>query len=204
MRRLALPCAVLAGALAAGCAHDPPPEPVAPPPPPPVLAPPPVPPPPPPPAPPPKRTRQKVTEFKMEGHALVLPAPIVFEPASDKLSPQSDEMLEIVRDFLDARPDLTVLRIEGHTDSEGNVDAALALSQKRAMAVARWLVAMGVPCERLFPVGFGQSRPIAPNDTPDHKAQNRRIVFAEARIKKQAVDGLAVDAGGTPAGDACR
>ncbi len=140
----------------------------------------------------------------MDGHVLELPAPIVFETGSDRLSPASDEMLEIVRDYLDAKPEVTLLRIEGHTDAESNPEASFVLSQKRAMTVARWLIGMGVRCDRLLPVGFGQSKELVADDTPEHKAQNRRIVFVDAAIKGKPVNGMAVDGAGRPAGVPCQ
>jgi OmpA-OmpF porin, OOP family len=196
---------LIGSALAAGCAHDPVP-PAAPPPLPPVVlvAPPPALPPPAPPA--PARTRkqrQKATEFMVEATGIKLPGPVVFEPGSDKLSPQSDEVIEVVQDYLDANPDVTRLRIEGHTDNEGTAEGNLVLSQKRAMAVARWLVGVGIRCERLIPVGFGQTAELAPNTSPENKARNRRVAFHPAAVKGKPVDGLAVDGGGTPAGDPC-
>lgn len=189
------------GALA-GCGSDPPPEPHTPPPPPAVApaeaA------PPPPPAPPPKRGRVKVTEFRIEAGALALPGPVVFESSSDRLSPASDEVLEVVHDFLDAKPDVTLLRIEGHTDSDGNAGALQTLSEKRALAVARWLVGAGVKCDRLIPVGFGHSKPVTSNDTPENKAHNRRVAFAPAALRGRPIGGMAVDGGGKVAGDPCR
>ncbi len=191
-------------AFLAGCHDAPPPGPPPQPPPPPiVLAPEPAP-PPPPPAAPTKKQRIKTTEFKLEGGLLKLPGPVVFETGSDRLSPVSDEVLEIVHDYLDAKPDVTLLRIEGHTDTDGNPAANQTLSEKRSMAVARWLVGVGVKCERLMAVGFGQAKPIVPNDTPDNKAQNRRVAFIPAAIRGKPNCGLAVDGGGKPAGDPCR
>src|SRR5690242_18419887 len=97
--------ALLGAALAAGCAADPPPPPAPPPPPPPIglTA---EPPPPPPPAPPPKKGRVRATEFKIESGALVVPGPVVFEANSDKLTQASDEVLEFVHDYLDAKQDI--------------------------------------------------------------------------------------------------
>ena len=97
----------------------------------------------------------------MDRHTLELPGPILFEVGSDRLSPASDEMLEIVHDYLDAKPDVTLLRIEGHTEGDGNAEANFVLSQKRALTVARWLTGMGVRCDRLLPVGFGASKELA-------------------------------------------
>ncbi len=146
----------------------------------------------------------KVTEFQVDNHVLKLPGPVLFEGNSDKLSPTSDEVLEVVHDYLDAKPEITLLRIEGHTDSEGNVAALQTLSERRAMTVARWLVGVGVKCDRLIPVGFGHTRPAVPNDTTDNKAQNRRISFVDAAVKGRPVNGMAVDGAGKVAGDPCR
>jgi OmpA-OmpF porin, OOP family len=209
MRDFAAPllCAtmLIGSAFAAGCATAPPPPP--PPPPPPVVVAPSVAPGPPPAPEPPARTRRqrkRVTEFQVDTNGIRLPGPVLFEPGSDKLSPVSDEVIEVVHDYLDANPDVTLLRIEGHTDNDGTPEANLVLSQKRALAVARWLVGVGVRCERLVPVGFGQTKELVANTSPENKAQNRRIAFYPALVKGKPVDGLSVDGSGTPAGDPCR
>ncbi len=163
---------------------------------------------PPPAAPPPapKRARRtpKVKEFNMEGERIKLPGNIVFETGSDQLKPESEPVLEIVQDYLGQKTQVTLLRIEGHTDSDGNKAGNQALSEKRAMAVARWLVAQGVECSRLIPVGFGQDKPIADNATPDGKAQNRRVAFVNAALNGKPIGGLDVGGGGKVAGDPCR
>ncbi len=196
---------LVGAAILAGCHEAPPPAPPPQPaPPPPLVVPEPPPAPPPPPAAPTKKVRKKVTEFQLESGALKLPGPIVFETNSDKLSPVSDEVLQIVVDYLDAKPDVTLLRIEGHTDTDGNPATNQTLSEKRAMAVARWLVGQGVKCDRLMPVGFGQTKPIVPNDTPDNKAMNRRVSFVNAALRGRPIGGIPVDGGGKPSGDPCR
>jgi flagellar motor protein MotB len=72
--------------------------------------------------------------------------------------------------------------IEGHTDdqpiSNPYYDSNWELSTSRATAVARLLIdKYGLPAGRLGAIGYGQYRPIVPNDTPDHRAMNRRVVF---------------------------
>ncbi|MCS6820761.1 MAG: OmpA family protein [Microscillaceae bacterium] len=67
--------------------------------------------------------------------------------------------------------------ISGHTDSDGNEQKNLLLSQNRAQAVANYLIQKGINKERITYQGFGESKPIAPNDTPENKAKNRRIEF---------------------------
>jgi len=70
------------------------------------------------------------------------------------------------------------LRVEGHTDNQGNAAANQALSEKRAQAVMGWLVANGVDSSRLSAKGFGQSKPLADNGTEDGRAKNRRVELA--------------------------
>jgi OOP family OmpA-OmpF porin len=172
--------------------------------------PPPPPPPPPPaatpaPAPTPKpKPRITATAFKVASDGkLGLPGPVVFVTGSDQLSPESDAVLEHVQKYLEATPAVTLLRIEGHTDNVGKPADNQILSQKRAMSVARWLVAKNIDCKRLIPVGFGDTKPIADNATEDGKAQNRRTSFFNAALNGKAIGNLPVDAGGKVAGDSC-
>ena len=69
------------------------------------------------------------------------------------------------------------LRVEGHTDNQGNAATNQALSEKRAQAVVDYLVRAGLPASRFTAVGYGSARPVATNDTDEGKAQNRRIEF---------------------------
>ena len=69
------------------------------------------------------------------------------------------------------------LQIEGHTDSRGDDDFNLDLSQRRAAAVVDFLVWRGVSRDRLVPIGFGETKPIADNESPAGQATNRRVVF---------------------------
>jgi OOP family OmpA-OmpF porin len=69
------------------------------------------------------------------------------------------------------------IEVAGHTDSDGEDAANQALSEKRAQAVADYLVKAGLPVNRFTAVGYGSAQPIATNDTEDGKAQNRRIEF---------------------------
>jgi OOP family OmpA-OmpF porin len=149
------------------------------------------------------RPKMKMT-FKLKGNQVDLPGPVVFETGSDVLRPESDEILTLVHDFLQQRKDVTKLRIEGHTDSDGDDKANQTLSEKRSMAVARWLVSKGDDCKRLIAVGFGETKPIADNSTADGKAQNRRTAFFIAELKSKAVDELPLDGGGKNAGDPCK
>ncbi|MFO0591043.1 MAG: OmpA family protein [Polyangiaceae bacterium] len=153
----------------------------------------------------PTQTPAPQTTFETDSKgALKLPGPVLFETGKDVLKPESDAVLQVVKDYLDAKPQITKLRIEGHTDNVGTPASNMTLSQLRAYAVAKWLVAKGVRCNRLLPVGFGDTRPVADNTTEDGRAQNRRTMFVNAELKGSAIGGMPVDGGGTAAADPCR
>jgi OOP family OmpA-OmpF porin len=152
----------------------------------------------------PRKNPTPTTQFVVTDNRITLPGPVVFRTGSDDLDPVSDTVLEVVLDYMSSKPEVTLLRIEGHTDSDGNAASNQTLSEKRAMSVARWLVDAGIDCRRLLPVGFGQTKPIAPNDTPANKAQNRRVAFINAAIQGRAIGGMSTSAGGVIAGDPCR
>lgn len=147
---------------------------------------------------------QPKPKYSVEGGQLKLPGPVVFETGKATLKPESDEVLQIVHDYLKDKPDITLLRIEGHTDTDGNDADNQRLSEGRSLAVAQWLVAKGIDCKRLIPVGFGETKPVAANDTPENKAQNRRTAFVNAALKGKPIGGMPVDGGGKVAGDPCK
>lgn len=158
---------------------------------------------PPPEAPKPEEKKPQVN-FEVENGQLKLPGPVVFETGKSILKPESDAVLDVVRQYLEAKPAITLLRIEGHTDNQGIAADNQRLSEGRALAVAAWLVAKGVSCKRLLPVGFGQDKPIADNKTPEGREQNRRTAFVNAELKGKAIGGMPVDGGGKVAGDSCK
>jgi len=69
------------------------------------------------------------------------------------------------------------IEVAGHASAEGSPDANQALSLKRAQSVVSYLVQAGVDPGRLEPIGFGATRPVAPNDSSENSAKNRRIEF---------------------------
>jgi OOP family OmpA-OmpF porin len=67
------------------------------------------------------------------------------------------------------------LRIGGHADASGHARRNLALSRRRAQGVAAYMIDKGIDAGRLAAVGYGDTRPVAPNDTQANRAKNRRI-----------------------------
>ncbi|MBK9034752.1 MAG: OmpA family protein [Myxococcales bacterium] len=136
--------------------------------------------------------------------AIVLSQPILFLAGGAELADASASPLTALAELLAAKPDLTLVRIEGHTDAMGMGEANQRLSEARALATARALVARGVACARLLPVGFGENKPVADNRTAEGRAANRRMVIAPAALRGRAIGGMPVDGGGQVAGDPCQ
>ncbi len=101
---------------------------------------------------------------------------ILFAPASDKIQASSNVIISEIVDAMKQSPSLN-LKIVGHTDSDGEDNANLLLSKKRATAVKMKMVGMGVSASRLQIDGKGESEPVETNDDNEGKAKNRRVVF---------------------------
>ena len=99
---------------------------------------------------------------------------ILFESGKATLKPSSYDMLDEVISILKEYPDYN-LRIGGHTDSDGTEEANLLLSQARVDAVKAYLLSKGASGSRMEATGFGESKPIATNNTSAGKMQNRRV-----------------------------
>lgn len=101
---------------------------------------------------------------------------ITFARAKADLTRDSYQTLDRLAGIVKACPEARI-NIAGHTDSEGLEERNQGLSERRATAVATYLESKGVEASRLSTVGYGESKPIAPNDTPEGMLQNRRIEF---------------------------
>lgn len=97
-----------------------------------------------------------------------------FKTASDELTPESLPILDAAVETLRRYPDIT-LRVAGHTDSRGDDAFNLNLSQKRATAVMKYLIGRGIAADMLTARGFGETRPIADNNSAEGQARNRRV-----------------------------
>jgi outer membrane protein OmpA-like peptidoglycan-associated protein len=117
---------------------------------------------------------QTFTDTKIVTHG------INFDVDKATLRPESMGTLNQIKLILTQNPDLK-FEIDGHTDNSGTAAHNLTRSQQRADAVKAQLVQMGIDASRLTTKGFGDTKPIADNSTPDGKANNRRVEFV--RIK---------------------
>jgi outer membrane protein OmpA-like peptidoglycan-associated protein len=103
-----------------------------------------------------------------------------FEVNKDVIRPEAIPILEENAKLFTEYPDMEV-EIRGHTDVDGSAEKNLELSLKRAQAVKRYLESQGVDAKRLSVKGFGQTCPVASNETAFGKARNRRIEFFIAK-----------------------
>lgn len=101
---------------------------------------------------------------------------IRFESSSASINADSAGLLDRLVETAMRCPSTNV-EIVGHTDRSGAEEFNQELSEKRAQAVADYLVKAGLPADRFTAVGYGSALPIASNDTDEGKAQNRRIEF---------------------------
>lgn len=99
---------------------------------------------------------------------------ILFETGKSSIKKESEETLEAIMDILEKYPDAK-FSIDGHTDSRGSKQLNQRLSDARANAVRDYLVENGIEQFRLSATGYGESQPIASNDTAEGRAQNRRV-----------------------------
>jgi outer membrane protein OmpA-like peptidoglycan-associated protein len=111
-----------------------------------------------------------------QGDNLVLrmPSDVTFASNQSVITPRFNATLDDVAGVLN-RYDQSIIDIVGHADSDGADDYNLNLSRQRASAVAQALVGRNVLADRLYVDGRGETAPIAANDTPEGKAQNRRV-----------------------------
>lgn len=101
---------------------------------------------------------------------------IFFDFDSDRLRPESKLELERLRKIIIDNPNLRV-EIMGHTDWVGSGDYNLGLSDRRAESVRRYLVNAGIADATMIARGYGETRPMAPNTSPEGRQLNRRVEF---------------------------
>lgn len=105
---------------------------------------------------------------------LNIPSQVSFDTDSAVIKPSFRAPLDSVAETLTSHPELAA-NVVGHTDSTGNANYNMTLSQKRAQSVAAYLTDRGVARGRLTSEGRGQNQPVADNATEAGRAQNRRV-----------------------------
>jgi OOP family OmpA-OmpF porin len=110
-----------------------------------------------------------------EARGLIVSLPgILFDFDQATLRSETMSTLQQVADVLLQYPELEI-RVEGHTDDQGSEEYNQDLSNRRALAVYDFLVGQGIAPAQIRHAGFGESLPVAPNDTAEGRQRNRRV-----------------------------
>lgn len=123
-----------------------------------------------------------------EGIIINFNSGVLFDFNKANLTPASVKSIDELANVLKKYPDTDVL-IEGHTDNKGSDNYNLSLSEKRAGTVSNYLREKNINPNRLRTVGYGESQPVASNDTDEGRSQNRRVTFvitANEKMKEEA------------------
>ena len=121
-----------------------------------------------------RRQLENLQLRQTESGVVVTLGDVLFETGQTDLREEAMASLVEVVDLLQSEPDKDI-KIEGHTDSTGNAETNLKISQQRADSVLNALVSLGVDANRISSAGMGQDFPIATNETEEGRAQNRRV-----------------------------
>ncbi len=105
---------------------------------------------------------------------LNMPGNITFQTNSSNLNASFHEVLNSVTLVL-KEYEKTLIEVAGHTDSTGDAAYNHGLSEQRAYSVGKYLIGQGIGQQRVLTIGYGETRPIASNDTAAGRAQNRRV-----------------------------
>ena len=133
-------------------------------------------------------------DYRIEQNQVVINKEIIFKTGSAMLLPESNEALGIIKKYLDDKSYISLLRIEANVNANAGTDQSL--SEQRAKAVYAKLVSLGVDCKRLIAVGFGNTKPVADNSTPEGRAANNNIKFINAALRGHLIGGMPADGGG--------
>lgn len=129
---------------------------------------------------------EKLGTVKLDsrGIILTLPGQVLFSTGKSNLLGGARHRLDQVAEALKVAPGRMVI-VEGHTDSTGTPEKNQKLSEDRANRVRDYLISHGVPADQIQAQGYGDTRPIADNQTPATRAQNRRVEVVVQRRGQQ-------------------
>lgn len=128
-----------------------------------------------------KKTEKIVLLKKLKKNLVLVVNNINFEFNSDKLTKQSEKEVDYIYQLMQENPSLKI-GIYAHTDAVGTDARNLDLSNRRAKSVYTYISKRGIPMERMVWKGFGESKPIATNNTKVGRAKNRRVEFEVLEI----------------------
>lgn len=130
-----------------------------------------------------KVTTAQAADFQAKLNQMIAGKIVEFETGKDIITPKGKEILDQMVQVLEQVPGIPV-EVGGHTDARGPAAFNLDLSRRRAAACRQYLMGKGVPSSRLSAKGYGASKPVADNETPEGQQKNRRIEFTVVKEAK--------------------
>lgn len=121
-------------------------------------------------------------KVSLKGMKIKITERVFFKIGSDVLDPRSNAILKQVASFIKSKWYIRKVRIEGHTDIQGDKDMNVDLGERRAIRVMEFLAKEGVAPFRLTAKGYGTKHPIASNATKEGRGRNRRVEFTVLKI----------------------
>lgn len=119
----------------------------------------------------------KLAEGKFLYEVVLSDDSVKFPVNRDALSPEAEARLNELVQRLTAENRNVYLEIQGHTDASGDAEYNDSLGEARAEAVRRYLSRHSIALNRMATISYGEESPVAPNDTPEGRAQNRRVAI---------------------------
>jgi len=113
--------------------------------------------------------------IEVDGDQILIGNRVQFETDSAVLLPESETVLDEVATTIQGHPEITQIQVEGHTDARASDSYNMKLSSQRAESVRTYLVGKGIEASRLTARGFGETKPVADNDSDSGMLQNRRV-----------------------------
>jgi outer membrane protein OmpA-like peptidoglycan-associated protein len=123
---------------------------------------------------PPPRSVDKVDAAKLKKGDVLQISNLYFDADKSDIKYESESTLNTLYELMSRNPKI-VIEIGGHTNNQLGTERANTLSNDRAKAVSDWLVAKGIPANRIQFKGYGKTQPLVPNDTPVNKKKNQRV-----------------------------
>lgn len=114
---------------------------------------------------------------RVSDNEIIILEQVQFDTGKATIKNESNALLDEVGQVFSQHPEINKVEVQGHTDNRGAAAMNKKLSQSRADAVRKALIARGIAAERLVAKGYGPDKPVADNDTDDGRQKNRRVQF---------------------------
>jgi outer membrane protein OmpA-like peptidoglycan-associated protein len=125
----------------------------------------------------PPRVSRKALKAQLRNKKIEISEKVQFDNDQSTIKPVSYPLLNDVAQVIKENPNIKRVNIEGHASADGDDNHNMQLSDARAKAVRDYLISQGIDAGKLYAQGYGETRPLADNNTQDGRERNRRVEF---------------------------